>query len=115
MLVAPRTLRPFEPPTKAAAVTPRIDELNYLDAYVFLEKVRRTLEVVERQNHELIRDNSRLYLMLGHRTDAIESVLAMTESKVELLHEKFDLLFSVLVSKQALQALEHGDYSVSES
>ncbi|MGV8881499.1 MAG: hypothetical protein ACOH19_05050 [Rhodoglobus sp.] len=78
-------------------MSPRIDDPNYLDAFLFLEKLRRTLEVVERQNHELIRDNSRLYLMLGHRTDAIESVAAMTESKVELLHDKMDLLFSVLV------------------
>ena len=81
----------------------RIYDLNNTDPLIILEKIRRTVDVVAWQNERIQREFRNLYLMLSNRTDAIESVAAMTESKVELLNDKFDLLLEILAPGDRLR------------
>lgn len=91
------------PPTESAPVNSRIYDLNNADPLVILEKIRRTVDVVAWQNERILGEFRSLYWMLSNRTDAIESVAAMTESKVELLNDKFDLLLDILAPGNRLR------------
>ena len=92
-----------DPSTESAPVNSRIYDLNNTDPLVILEKIRRTVDVVAWQNERIQREFRSLYLMLSNRTDAIESVAAVTESKVELLNDKFDLLLEILAPGNRLR------------
>jgi len=84
-------------------VNSRIYDLNSTDPLVILEKIRRTVDVVAWQNERILGEFRSLYWMLSNRTDAIESVAAMTESKIELLNDKFDLLLEILAPGNRLR------------
>jgi len=90
-------------PTESAPVNSRIYDLNSTDPLVILEKIRRTVDVVAWQNERILGEFRSLYWMLSNRTDAIESVAAMTESKIELLNDKFDLLLEILAPGNRLR------------
>ena len=81
---------------ESALVNFIINDLNNPDALLILEKIRRTVDVIAWQDERILDEFRSLYWMLSNRTDAIESVAAMTESKVELLNDKFDLLLEIL-------------------
>lgn len=87
----------------------RLDDINRPDPLLLLEKIRRTVDVIAWQDEAILREFRSLYWMLSNRTDAIESVAGTTESKVELLNDKFDLLIEILAPDARTQFAELGN------